>query len=152
MFGRLLRPKLNAAHKPLTYALSAEPDRHSPCELGQLDYISQYTSDLRYVKGEQNAVADAISGVQLESIPFDSSVDFVQMTKLQASDPDTDKHKALINAQQGMLLLSDFLRGHRDLSFQKKCRKLFSMSSTVCHIQESKHPENLFPNDAFGSV
>ena len=38
-------------HKPLTFALNSSPDRHSPREARQLDFVSQFTSDIRHIKG-----------------------------------------------------------------------------------------------------
>ena len=66
-------------HKPLTHSLQSKPDRHSPCQVRHLDFISQFTCDIRHVAGEGNPVADALSrletnAVQLESAP--PTVDF----------------------------------------------------------------------------
>ena len=33
-------------HKPLTFALNIRSDHHSPCQARQLDYISQFTSNI----------------------------------------------------------------------------------------------------------
>ena len=41
-------------HKPLTFALSNKPDRYSPRQSRHLDLISQYTSDIRHVRGSDN--------------------------------------------------------------------------------------------------
>nr|VZI42778.1 unnamed protein product [Spirometra erinaceieuropaei] len=43
-------------HKPLTYALKAKPDRYSPREVRHLDYILQFTADIRYVLGSDNSI------------------------------------------------------------------------------------------------
>ena len=48
-------------HKPLIHVFHARPDRHSPREIRHLDYISQFTTDLRHVKGTENVVADTLS-------------------------------------------------------------------------------------------
>ncbi|PIK61893.1 hypothetical protein BSL78_01224 [Apostichopus japonicus] len=45
-------------HKPLTYAFASKPDRYSPREIRHLDYISQYSTDLRHIPGRDNVVAD----------------------------------------------------------------------------------------------
>lgn len=37
-------------HKPLTYALGARADHHTPRQIRQLDYICQFTSDLRHFR------------------------------------------------------------------------------------------------------
>ena len=41
-------------HKPLTYSLKSKPDRHSPRQIRHLDFISQFTSDIRHVTGKGN--------------------------------------------------------------------------------------------------
>ena len=48
-------------HKPLTYALTKSGDRANDRQCRQLDLISQLISDIRYVKGADNVVADALS-------------------------------------------------------------------------------------------
>nr|CAH8841726.1 unnamed protein product [Trichobilharzia regenti] len=50
-------------HKPLTYSLNSPSDKYSPRESRQLDYVSQFTSDIRHVSGVNNTVADALSRV-----------------------------------------------------------------------------------------
>ena len=73
-------------HKPLTYALMSRPEQHSPRQVRHLDYISQFTSDIRHVKGEDNTAADALS--RLSAIKVDSSVtvDFEAIAQAQQDD------------------------------------------------------------------
>ena len=78
-------------HKPLTHSLSAKPDRHSPRQVRQLDFISQFTTDIRHITGRDNPVADALSrsaanAVHLESTP--PIVDFRELAKAQENDPE----------------------------------------------------------------
>lgn len=54
-------------HKPLIYCFSTKSDR-SPRQTRQLDYISQFSTDIKYVKGEENVVADSLSRVVIDSI------------------------------------------------------------------------------------
>lgn len=54
-------------HKPLTTALTTKTKR-SPRQERQLDFISQFTSDIRYVKGSLNVVADTLSRPDTASI------------------------------------------------------------------------------------
>ncbi len=42
-------------HKTLIYALSSRLDRHSLRQVHHLDFISQFTSDLRHVQGSANS-------------------------------------------------------------------------------------------------
>lgn len=47
-------------HKPLVNAMSSKTER-SPRQSRHLDYISQFTSDIRHIRGQDNVVADALS-------------------------------------------------------------------------------------------
>ena len=56
----------------------------------RLDFISQFTADIRHVKGNDNAVADALSRIEANAL-LDSSppvVNFVTMAAAQYSDPE----------------------------------------------------------------
>nr|VZI24554.1 unnamed protein product [Spirometra erinaceieuropaei] len=71
-------------HKPLTYALKAKPDQYSPRELRHLDYISQFTADIRYVRGSDNVVADALSRPDINTLTSD--FDLAKFADLQTAD------------------------------------------------------------------
>lgn len=49
-------------HKPLISALTSKSEK-SPRQSRQLDFISQYTSDIRYITGDSNVIADALSRI-----------------------------------------------------------------------------------------
>ena len=72
-------------HKPLTYALHTKSDRYSPRETRHLDFISQFTTDLRHVQGKSNCVADALSRIQINAIT-PTVLDFPAMASAQAQD------------------------------------------------------------------
>ena len=81
-------------HKPLTYALATSSDRYSPREIRQLDYISQYTTDIRHVKGKHNEVADALSRITLNTLNTTSSpIDFDVMARHQHTDRELLQHR-----------------------------------------------------------
>ncbi len=76
-------------HKPLTFALNSRSDRYSPRQVRHLDYISQFTSNIRHVNGVDNVVADALSRIETNALlsgqpPF---LDFAAIAKTQAHDP-----------------------------------------------------------------
>ena len=76
-------------HKPLTYALSSKPDRHTPRQVRHLSYISEFTSDIRYVKGSDNVVADALSRANINAVSQTSaSIDFTAIAAAQQDDPE----------------------------------------------------------------
>ena len=72
-------------HKPLIHSLKSKPDKRSPRQVRHLDFISQFTSDIRYVAGQGNPVADALSWLEANAITLQSSntVDFQAMAKPQ---------------------------------------------------------------------
>lgn len=47
-------------HKPLIFALTSKTER-SPRQTRHLEYISQFTSDIRHISGDTNIVADTLS-------------------------------------------------------------------------------------------
>ena len=46
---------------PLTFALGCFSDAWTPCQQRQLSYIAEYTSDIMYVPGVDNVVANTLS-------------------------------------------------------------------------------------------
>ncbi len=76
-------------HKPLTYSLSCNSNRYSPRQVRHLDFISQFTSDIRHVRGTDNPVADALSRVDIHAIhQVPPALDLVAMATAQLSDPE----------------------------------------------------------------
>ena len=55
-------------HKPLTTAIYNSSNEYTAREIRHLDYTSQFTTDLRYVKGENNTVAISLSRTELSTI------------------------------------------------------------------------------------
>ena len=66
-------------HRPLTFALRSKPDKYSPRETRPLDFVSQFTNDIRHISGEQNAAADALSRLPINSLFSPSDIDLRQM-------------------------------------------------------------------------
>ena len=75
-------------HKPLTFALNTRSDRYSHRKVRHLDYISQFTLNIRHVHGMDNVVADALSRVEANAILFGQppTVNFADIAKTQATD------------------------------------------------------------------
>nr|CDS28247.1 gag pol polyprotein [Hymenolepis microstoma] len=55
-------------HKPLIYALRAAADHHSPRETRHLDFIVQFTGDVRHIDDASNVVADRRFNRQVETV------------------------------------------------------------------------------------
>lgn len=69
-------------HKPLTFAFAQKADKCSPRQFRHLDYISQYTTDIRHVSGKDNVVADALSRVTAVS----EAIDYTALAESQTND------------------------------------------------------------------
>lgn len=77
-------------HKPLTNALSSNTDTRLPRELRHLQYVSQFTSDIRHISGKDNFVADLLSRI----MAIETSIDYRQMALEQAKDDELTKLKS----------------------------------------------------------
>nr|VZI38242.1 unnamed protein product [Spirometra erinaceieuropaei] len=66
-------------HKPLSFALSSHSDKYNPREIAQLDYISQFTTDIPHIDGTRNQVADMLSRPSLSSLQLSHGVDLCAM-------------------------------------------------------------------------
>ena len=77
-----------ADHKPLTFAFASKPSQHTPRQICHLDYISQFTTDIRHIKGENNQVADTLS--RLGAIHYNNcpSISFEDISAAQRDDPE----------------------------------------------------------------
>ncbi|GFU24768.1 hypothetical protein TNCV_793911 [Trichonephila clavipes] len=60
-------------HKPLTYAFRQKSDKCSPRQIRQLDFISQFTTNIVHIPGSDNIAADVLSRVS--AITFPSQID-----------------------------------------------------------------------------
>nr|CDS28529.2 gag pol polyprotein [Hymenolepis microstoma] len=74
-------------HKPLIYAFQAAVDHYSPRESRHLDFITQFTSDIRHIDGASNVVADAMSRMELHQIAI-PSLDLQALASKQRTDPE----------------------------------------------------------------
>lgn len=59
-------------HKPLTSAMNVNADKYASREIRHLDYISQFTTDIRHVKGKDNTVADTLSRTDINALEDDT--------------------------------------------------------------------------------
>ena len=69
--------------RPLTFALDSTTER-SPRQTTHLSFIAEFTSDIRYVKGVENTVADTLSRVEAISV----ALDYAKLAQDQALAPD----------------------------------------------------------------
>lgn len=85
--------------KPLVYAFQQSPEKASPRQLRHLDYIAQFTTDIRHVSGTANVAADAMSRVA----PVTLCSDFYH--RLATSQTNDTELSQLLQDPQGTSLL-----------------------------------------------
>lgn len=74
-------------HKPLIYSLKTDSNRYSPRQIRHLDFISQFTTDIRYIAGQDNSVADALSRIDIGAVQqLSSNIDFRAIAQAQQTD------------------------------------------------------------------
>lgn len=73
-------------HKPLTFMANKISHNYTSREIRHMDFILQLTSDIRHVSGKNNAVADALSRIQINSILTDKTIDYVKIAAAQKTD------------------------------------------------------------------
>lgn len=71
-------------HKPLTFAFKQNPEKASPRQFRQLDFISQFSTDIRHISGQGNIVADTLS--RISTIETPASIDYEDLSKSQKND------------------------------------------------------------------
>jgi cleavage and polyadenylation specificity factor subunit 1 len=81
-------------HKPITYTSQQQRDNCPPKQFNHLDFIAQFTTDIRHISGENNVVADDLS--RFESVSAPPSYDAV--AALQDSDDELETLRQSITA------------------------------------------------------
>lgn len=72
-------------HRPLTYVFSQKSSPNdTPRRIRQLDFISQYSTNIQHISGRDNIVADALS--RIEQIDMPSPINYAELAKCQLSD------------------------------------------------------------------
>src|SRR5699024_6870662 len=70
-------------HKPIISAMSNSTQK-SPKQLRQLSYISEFSTDIRHIKGAHNIVADALSRIEVDAIS--QPLDLARLAQEQLAD------------------------------------------------------------------
>jgi cleavage and polyadenylation specificity factor subunit 1 len=68
----MLQPRhfiILADHKPLSFALQQKSEKCLPRQSNHLDFISQFTTDIRHISGQEKVVADALSASRQSTRP-----------------------------------------------------------------------------------
>ncbi|XP_011688834.1 PREDICTED: uncharacterized protein LOC105450599 [Wasmannia auropunctata] len=86
-------------HKPLTYAFQQKASKALPRQLRQLDFIGQLTTDITYISGSDNTVADTLSRVSTIDTPRIVSTD--ELAEEQNSDEELQQ---ILNSETSLKL------------------------------------------------
>jgi transposase InsO family protein len=70
----------------LTFAFITKSEKSSPRQIRHLDFISQYTTDIRFIPGEANVVSDALSRLDVNSMFTSAKLDLDDIAKAQRAD------------------------------------------------------------------
>lgn len=76
-------------HKPISFAFNERKRNCSPRQYRHLDFISQFTTDIRHISGKNNVVADTLSRVELDELR--APVCLEDIANSQAADPELAK-------------------------------------------------------------
>lgn len=74
-------------HKPITFAFRQQLDKCTPRQYRYLDYISQFSTDIRHVSGKSNIVADSLSRIASIS----GGLDYKELAADQERDPELEE-------------------------------------------------------------
>lgn len=87
-------------HKPLVFAFRQKPEKCSPRQFRHLDYIGQFTTDIRHIAGKANLVADALSRIEEVS----QGINFQELASSQRRDQEL---QSLLKDQNTGLLFKE---------------------------------------------
>ena len=78
-------------HKPLTHSMKQSGDTFTPRVCRQLAFISEFTTDIRHIRGEENSVADALSRSdtlpqRVAAVAHSPPIDYEAMALAQEAD------------------------------------------------------------------
>ena len=99
---------VNTDHKPFTFVMTSVTERLSVRQTRQLAFIAQFTTDIRYVKGEKNLVDDALSRPSVLSIDSTSTINNKELSADQAFDTESTRLRHLTSSTMNFQLLKSF--------------------------------------------
>lgn len=70
-------------HLPLTFAFRQKMEKAAPRQARQLDYVGQFSTDIRHVAGEANVTADLLSRINT----LNRIIDYTKIAAAQRDDP-----------------------------------------------------------------
>lgn len=99
--GRIF--EIHTDHKPLIFAFNAKQHHSSPRQTRQLDFISQFSTDIRHVPGDQNVAADCLSRIDLVQVQV---IDYQDLAREQEKCEELKKLLNDINTSLKLRILN----------------------------------------------
>ena len=99
---------VNTDHKPLTFVMSSVTERASLRQTQHLAFIAEFTTDIRYVKGETNFVADALSRPSVSVIDNGPAINYKDLGIDQAQDAEFTRLRHSTSSTMNFKLLKSF--------------------------------------------
>lgn len=114
--------------KPLIYAFHQKSDKANPRQIRQLDYIGQYSTDIRHIDGKDNFVADMLSRIsQISTQPLTVSPEEIREEQMK----DQELQRILDNDATQNILHKINIPGSNHYIF--------------CQVQPNKNPRPFIP-------
>ena len=130
-------------HAPICHSLFARAQHASPRQQRHLDFIAQFTTDIRHVEGEKNVVADALSRITASIVEEFPAINFLEMAIAQQHDVSTMNLQRGVNSLRietrflpthGVIILGDTSTDQfRPLVPQKFRRAVFDIVHSLAH-------------------
>ena len=142
---------VNTDHKPLTYVMNSTTERSPLRQTRHLAFIAEFTTDIRYVKGETNFVADALSRPTVSFIEYDAAINYKDLSKDQASDKVFIRlrHSTMSNMEfcllktfDNVLVWCDISTGRRRPYITEKFRR-----KVINSLHGLGHPKGIMPRN-----
>ena len=128
-------------HKPLTFCMSQASEPWSNRQQRQLSYISEFTTDIRHVRGKDNFVADTLSRASIGDVQL--GIDYAAMATAQQQDAQVQAYRTSNSSLQledipfgahGATLLCDVSTGQaRPIVPASWRRQVFDMIHGLSH-------------------
>ena len=99
---------VNTDHKPLTFVMSSVTKRASLRQTRHLAFIAEFTTDIGYVKGETNFVADALSRPSVSAIHDGPVIDYKELSLDQAKDAEFTRLRHSTTSTMNFKILKSF--------------------------------------------
>lgn len=115
--------KILTDQKPIQYAFQQRPEKASQRQARQLDFISQYTTNIEHVSGEENAVAD-----------FLSRIGEIVLSKNNNDNNIIIDYKHMASEQVKCQVLKSFLENQASSSLEIKKMKIDGKNLLYCDI------------------